>query len=243
MAIAYEVEAGCLVGYVPGTTLFESVSLGDVARELYATGRIPYVPGDLDQISGVEIGALVEGDLDEVGAKKRRPILAKVAKVAKKVVNNKVTRGLYKAAKAIVPAPYNAAFTAAEGAVKLAKSLKKKGKKARPIKKTVQALAAGKITLPQAEKLSQALGVDAEEVKAAAVMTKMSLAAAGGNAKAQATMGIVSKLEDAREGSTSDASDVRQMLAEGDLRKRYPNARTYVVKSGGKTFNTIVVPA
>jgi hypothetical protein len=247
MSEAYEietrVEAGCMLGAVANHVA--AVSLRHVAERLANAGLIPALtPGELEQLDQMD-----DATETEVGwrfgrrlRRKFKKAFKKIAKVAKKVVKNKLVKKLWNAAKIIVPSPYNMALTAAEGAVKLTKGLVKGSKKAKAILPAVRDAAAGKIKLPQLDKIARAAAVKPKVARQAAAIGRMSLLAKRGDAKAKAALSIANKIAKAHTSRTA-ASKAQNVVTELIARKKNPAARTYIVKGrSGRRYRALMAP-
>ena len=133
------------------------------------------------------------------GAKKA---VSKVVKGAKVVAKNKATKALYNAAKTAAPSPYKEYIAGAETAVNFTKAMAKGTKKGKAAKKalpTVKALAEGKISLADAKKKSQALGLKPNTIRDVAASMRLH---ASKSPAAKAVMGVVADISKLTESPT-----------------------------------------
>ncbi|MGP1665007.1 MAG: hypothetical protein ACTS5I_03640 [Rhodanobacter sp.] len=161
------------------------------------------------QISGDAMAVIDRMQRTEVGGKFFNKVkkaakkgVSKVVKGAKKVAKNKATKALYSAAKQAAPSPYKEYIAGAETAVNFTKAIAKGSKKGKAAKKalpTVKALAQGKITLAQAKKKSQALGLKPNTIRDVAASMKLH---ASKSPAAKAVMSVVTDISKVTESPT-----------------------------------------
>lgn len=242
----YTVTEGHLIGFVPGTGLVASVPLAEVGLALSRRGLVRRLTAsDVDELAGMDFDEVIGGDDvgvdigDEIGWRAPKG-LKKLGKIARKVVDNKLTRGVVKIASKVVPAPYNVAVKAAQAGLNLGKKRRKGDKRAIKITPVVQALAQGKISPEQATRAAESIGLTGDEVLSAAALGKIQIAAAGGDRKAAATAEVIEAIDQAEQGDTRKAVGVITQL---DTQSRYPGARTFVVRApDGKDYQAIIIP-
>jgi hypothetical protein len=143
----------------------------------------------------------LEGDQVAIGGafwnkikKKTKKGISKVVDGARKVAKNKVTKELYAAAKSAAPSPYKEYIAGAETAVRFGAAMAKntpKGKAAKKALPVVQKLAAGKISLKEAQKKGKALGLKANTIRDTAAAMKLRMSA---DPKAKAVIAVVNDI-------------------------------------------------
>lgn len=273
MPVQTYISGGYVVGYSPEFGVVARTSLDDAARREarrgtpYAAELVGCDWSELEGVTGeeIEVGRFGRrlkkiGKKIKKGAKKvGKPLLraAKtVVRTAHKVTQSKLVKGIERGIQKMVPQPFKSLVTVhnkiAKQAHKLIKRASAKPKKgasaavkrraaaARKIAPLVKRSAAGQIPIKKVLARAKKLRVPTAQVKAAAALGRLELLARAGDPKAIATKQVTAMLQQARSGQPQKAV---ALLAENELRKRYPNARTFSgIKRGGRTYNAIVVP-
>lgn len=221
--IATDTRSGCIVGYHPAVGA-QAVSIRAIANKLAAQGRIPRLTEEeltwLAIIDDPNADPVVGGRI----GKKIKKGLKKAGKVIKKVAKNKIVKGIVSAVAKAVPPPYNVPIAAAQGAAKLGTAIAQGVKKAKQVKKVVNAAAKGKVTPAQLRATAKKLGVSPLIATQAAVIQKTANAAKAGDARAQAAMRL--------------AADITARTPSAKLLAAAAGARTYTAKGpSGKTYS------
>jgi len=289
MSLYTIVEGVELVGYLPGEGAVSRVHLPSVAKQLgrddAACRRLrPHhfrqLTGGGMEVSG-RFGKRLKKAFKKVG-KGIKKAAQKTLVVAHKITHNKAFEKIHKAIQDMVPKPFKALVTIHNKiAAKTHKILGKvtgDKKTFGPTATTSQAhkkiasvvadVAAGKAGLPQLKAASTKLGVDFEEAKALAAVSKLATQAKK-DPRAKTTLKIMKILDNAKKEVSAGkpgaafmkAADmaalakkpaakpaapraVRQPKVEADARKRLSSkALAWTVETNGRKFNTIVVPA
>jgi hypothetical protein len=234
MIVGY--DDGVLVAQAPEVGVIEGVDLVAHARGMAARGEI-VASGELYEYLGSLGGPPeVSGKIAKKIKKGVKKVAKKVVKAATKVAQSKVVKGVYNVVKKVVPQPFKAGLTVAEKGVSFAKKAAKKGSKEAKAAPIVKQLVQGKITPAAATKAAAKLGVNGDDVKAAAITVKMKEAADQGDEGAATVMDAVEKIE----GSPSEAVTFG---AEAAIRKQFPSAQVMTVTDGsGQKRLTAVIP-
>lgn len=152
---------------------------------------------------GIEVqqALKLEGDQVAIGGafwnkikRKTKKGISKVVDSARKVAKNKVTKELYAAAKSAAPSPYKEYLAGAETAVRFGQAMAKntpKGKAAKKALPVVQKLAAGKISLQEAQKKGKALGLKPNTIRDTAAAMKLRMSS---DPKAKAVIAVVNDI-------------------------------------------------
>lgn len=234
MVVGY--DDGVLVAHAPEVGVIEGVDLVAHARGMAARGEIE-ASGELYEFLGSLGGPPeVSGKLAKKIKKGVQKAATKVVKAATKVAQSKVVKGVYSVVKNAVPQPFKAGLTIAEKGVSFAKKAAKKGSKESKAAPIVAKLVKGAITPAAAAKAAAAVGVDADDVKAAALTVKMKEAADQGDEGAATVMDAVEKIEGSPSGAVTFG-------AEAAIRKQFPSAQVMTVTDGnGQKRLTAVIP-
>jgi hypothetical protein len=201
---------GHCVAVHPASGAKASVRLRDVAKHMGRRGELPAtVAGDDEFLSyldlyddGPNASLMVSGKV----ARKLKGAVKKVAKVAKKVVNNKVVKAIGGMVAKVLPPPISTGFAAVQMGVQVARKIAgaKPGTKAAKAGPIVSALATGKITRPQAEQRARTIGVNPVAVVATGVALKLRADANAGNPQARALFAVHDRVQAA--GSSPQAA-------------------------------------
>lgn len=164
-------------------TVIGAIERGSYVARVPSRGMVVRVPLQPigTRIGGVEIGAICARlGTTEVGGKfwrklkrKARNAVKKTVNIAKKIASNKIVKGLYNAAKQLAPSPINQVLGAVETGVKFGKALAQGSRAARAALPIVKKLAAGKISLSEAQRLAPKAGVKPSTVRDAAATIKL----------------------------------------------------------------------
>lgn len=204
------------IGNSPCTVLGGTV-IGAIERGHYVlrhNGRVlasePLLPHAYRMEVGAECVDVIQrmGDTEIGGAffdkikKATKKTVSKVASAAKTVAKNKATKALYNAAKQAAPSPYKEYIAGAETAVRFTKEMTKntpKGKAAKAALPVVQQLAAGKISLKDAQAKGKALGLKPETIRDTAAAIKLR---ASSSPIAKSVMAVVNDIEQVNNAPT-----------------------------------------
>jgi hypothetical protein len=236
-AIEMGFDNGTLVAHAPEIGATDGVKLSTLARRMAARGEI-VASGELyeylDSLGGPpEVSGKIANKIKK-GVKKAA---TKVVKTATKVAKSKVAKSIYGAVKSVIPQPYKAGLAVAETGVKFTKAAAKKGSPQSKALPLVKKLIAKTITPAAATKAAQALGVNPDEVKAAAITSNIAVAAANGDQGAQTVVDAVNKIEG------SDVTAAIAFGAEARIRAQYPDAQVMTVTdANGLRRLTAVIP-
>jgi hypothetical protein len=221
------VQDGFVVGYLPGTGHTARVSLADCAREggqrlsAQQCARLARATGPtIDEAVGDMLGT-------GVGAGGFR-------KVVKKIAKSKVLKSITSVVSKAVPAPFNLAITAAQGAAKFAKSIKAGKGGALALKGSIVAAAKGTLSPAKLRARAKQLGVDPSEAEDAALIKRVALESVR-NPAAKAALRLASDL--------TDTEPVKQSLALASALQAQggDNTRAFVVQApGGQHWRTTV---
>lgn len=207
---------GHAIGVHPATGTRASIRLRPLAQRLARKRALA------PDVAGEELYTLLDAYDDSPNAppvvsgkilRKIKKGIKKVAKVAKKIVNNKIVKTLGGFVTKMLPPPLKQGYDAIASGVSVAKKIvgAVKGSKAAKAKPIVSALAAGKITRQQAEQQSRAQGLPPAKVVNAGVALKLRADARAGNPQARQLFATYDRVEAAR-SSPAAANQAAQMI-------------------------------
>jgi hypothetical protein len=266
--VTYTIESGYMVGRAPWLDEPVRTSLRRCARELAANGDTAC--GALDDehwaamegfnpdavsVSGMDVDTEIAGRIwrkikkkVKKGAKKVGKVAVKAVKktveIAHKVTHNKAFEKIHKGIQNMVPEPFKI-FVKVHNKLagqthKYIDKFTKGDKKATAIAPAIKAVAEGKLDVKELEAQAKQLGIDADEVKGVAALSRLKLQASAGNRTAQATVKALNVLAEAQKGAPKAA---QKIIAQGEVAKAFPGATQFAVKSSkGKAYRTIVIP-
>lgn len=228
------IEGGDYVSRVPAVGFEVRIPLRKMARRLEVSGYRLGSEGhralrqlqQRTQISGVRVdGVEIGAFLSRIKKVAKKAVTATV-KVAKKVADSKVAKGLYAAAKAVAPSPISNAIAATEMGVRLGKAVAKGNPKAKAAKAVSEKLAAGKLTPAQVNAEAKRLGVKPETIKGGAFLITAHNAPPGSPAKK--VLNTAKAIEATAKGQTQKAPT------------KAPQGKEYTIPIKGKKYTMVL---